>query len=113
MNAFDLNRKEYIRVNNNDGDDLTQFKKVNFLTSFVISGEDQYLLPTQFNSLGIEKANENVFTNAIEYCSRIYPDSAGYACYITEINVLNIGDRENLPYAKVNVYAMDGIDVTA
>ena len=108
MNAFDLNRKEYIRVYNSDGGELTQFKKVTFLTSFVISGEDGHLLPTSYDAINVNKANQYLFLNASSFCSLQYPDSNGYACYISEVNVLNIGDRENLPYAKVNVYLMDG-----
>lgn len=108
MNAFDLNRKEYIRVNNNSGDSLTDFNKVTFLTSFVLTADIAKLLPTVYDSSTINGSNENLITNASQYCSEVYPDSSGYACYISEMGVLNSTTNVNIPYAKVNVYAMDG-----
>ena len=113
MNAFDLNRKEYIRVNNNSGDPLTDFSKVTFLTSFVITADIAKLLPTVYDSATIQGSNENLITNASQYCSAIYTDADGYACYISEMGVLNSTTNVNIPYAKVNVYAMDGRDITA
>lgn len=108
MNAFDLNRKEYIRINNNDGDPLTNFYKVAFLTSFVVTTDVAKNLPTIYDSSTIQDSNENLITNASKYCSEVYPDSSGYACYISEMGVLNSATNVNIPYAKVNVYAMDG-----
>ena len=63
MNAFDLNRKEYIRVNNNDGKPLTQFNKVEFLTSFVITADAAKFLPTVFNAGTVVTSNENLIGN--------------------------------------------------
>jgi hypothetical protein len=111
MNAFDLNKKEYIRVNNNSEGDLTQFKKVNFLTSFVITADVAKFLPTVYDSSTINGSNDNLITNASQYCSEIYNDGNGYACYIAEMGVLNSTTNVNIPYAKVNVYAMDGRDL--
>ncbi len=113
MNAFDLNRKEYIRVNNNGGDPLTDFKKVNFLSSFVASGAILNLLPTDGNSADIYSANFEFMKVLKKYCTDYYSDSNGYACYIAELGVINNADDVNIPYAKVNIYAMDGRDVTA
>jgi hypothetical protein len=112
MNAFDLNRKEYIRVNNNNSEKLTDFKKVTFLTSFVITADVSKLLPPAYDPGTINGSNENLITNASQYCSEIYTDGDGYACYISEMGVLNSTNNVNIPYAKVNVYAMDGRDIT-
>jgi hypothetical protein len=111
MNAFDLNRKEYIRVNNNSGDPLTDFSKVTFLTSFVITGNSAYPLPVAYSGAAIDKSNSDLFVNANDYCTEYYLDSDGYACYIAEMGVLNSTTDVNIPYAKVNVYAMDGRDL--
>lgn len=108
MNAFDLNRKEYIRVNNNGGGSLTDFRKVTFLTSFVVTTDIAKNLPTVYDSSTINSSNDNLITNASQYCSDIYTDGDGYACYISEMGVLNSTTNINIPYAKVNVYAMDG-----
>ena len=111
MNAFDLNRKEYIRVNNNDGEPLTDFRKVTFLTSFVLTANIDKSLPTGYDSATIQSSNQNLITNASEYCSETYTDGDGYACYISEMGVLNSTTNVNIPYAKVNVYAMDGKNI--
>lgn len=112
MNAFDLNRKEYIRVNNNNGEEsLTDFRKVTFLTSFVITADISKFLPTVYDPSTINGSNANLITNAAQYCSDYYPSEEGYACYISEMSVLNSTTNVNIPYAKVNVYAMDGRDL--
>lgn len=111
MNAFDLNRKEYIRVNNNNEDPLTDFNKVTFLTSVVLTADIAKLLPTEYDSGQIQFSNDNLTGNVSRYCSEIYPDGDGYACYISEMGVLNSTTNVNIPYAKVNVYAMDGRDL--
>lgn len=112
MNAFDLNRKEYIRVNNNDGGDLTQFKKVKFLTSFVVSADAAKQLPSVFDSSTARASNDNLILNAEQFCYDAYPDSEGYACYISEMFINTItSDGKLIPAAKVNVYAMDGRDL--
>ena len=108
MNAFDLNRKEYIRVNNNNSGKLTNFKKVTFLTSFVITADVAKPLPTVFDSDQALTSNGNLFDNAETICSDAFNAGNGYACYISEMGVINSGVNVNLPYAKVNVYAMDG-----
>lgn len=110
MNAFDLNRKEYIRVDNNNGDPLTDFAKVTFLTSFVITGNTDKFLPTTFSSNAVYNSNATLFNNIISYCFDNYADADGCACYIAEIGVVNNATNVNIPYAKVNVYAMDGRD---
>jgi hypothetical protein len=111
MNAFDLNRKEYIRVNNNDGGELPSFNKVQFLTSFVITSDESKELPTVFDSSTVGSSNDNLFTNASQACSDLYPAGSGFACYISEMRVINSTTSTNLPYAKVNVYLMDGREV--
>lgn len=109
MNSFDLNRKEYIRVDNTAvGDKLRNFKKVTFLTSFVITGDNSRFLPTSYDPSAIDASNNRLLTNIQDYCSEVYPNSSGYACYISEMGVLNSTTNVNIPYAKVNVYAMDG-----
>lgn len=108
MNAFDLNRKEYIRVNNNNGDTLPSFNKVQFVTSFVITADVAKPLPAVFNSGTVITSNENLIGNAEATCFDFYGADYGYACYISEMGVINSGVNVNLPYAKVNVYAMDG-----
>jgi hypothetical protein len=108
MNAFDLNRKEYCRINNSGGEGVTQFRKVSFLTSFVITGEAAYALPLSYDYNAIGTANGLLFRNAQDYCSDAYPDQDGYACYFAEIGVVNTSSDTNVPYGKVNVYAMDG-----
>jgi hypothetical protein len=113
MNAFDLNRKEYIRVNNNNEGKLTQFRKVTFYTSFVVTADAAKFLPTVYDSATIQSSNDNLTTNASQYSSEMYTDADGYACYIAEMGVINNADSVNIPYAKVNVYVMDGIDITA
>jgi hypothetical protein len=112
MNAFDLNRKEYIRVNNNGGDPLTDFSKVTFLTSFVITADAAKFLPSVYNQSTITNSNANLIANTIQYCSDYYQDIDGYACYIAEMGVINNAASVNIPYAKVNVYAMNGADIT-
>lgn len=111
MNAFDLNRKEYIRVNNNDGDTLPSFNKVQFITSFVITADVAKPLPTVFDASQALTSNGNLIGNAEIMCSNAYYAGNGYACYISEMGVINSGVNVNLPYAKVNVYAMDGADL--
>jgi len=111
MNAFDLNRKEYIRVNNNNSSELTDFKKVTFLTSFVITADSDKYLPTLYEGSQILSSNDNLFTNIAQYCTDTYADGNGYACYISEMSVLHNDVNINIPYAKVNVYAMDGRDL--
>ena len=112
MNAFDLNRKEYILVNNNGGDPLTDFSKVTFLTSFVITANADKFLPTVYSYSQISNSNNDLIANAAKYCSTIYANPDGFACYIAEMGVINNADSVNIPYAKVNVYAMNGLDVT-
>ncbi len=109
MNAFDLNRKEYIRVNNNDGNELTHFKKVTFYTSFIISADVAKFLPPVYDTGTIATANRNLFGNADQFFTLAFPDQEGYACYIAEMGLLNNDVDVNIPYAKVNVYIMDGI----
>ena len=109
MNAFDLNRKEYIRVNNADGDLLTDFSKVTFLTSFVLTADIDKELPTEYDPGTILGSNENLIDNAEAYCTERYFISDGYACYIAEMGILNSATNVNIPYAKINVYMMDGI----
>jgi hypothetical protein len=111
MNAFDLNRKEYIRVDNNDGDGLTQFKKVTFLYSFVITADISKLLPAEYDRDAVIVSNSSLLKNASLYCTNVYNNNDGYACYIAEMGVLNSTTNVNIPYAKVNVYAMDGRDL--
>jgi hypothetical protein len=111
MNAFDLNRKEYIQVNNNGVSALPTFNKVTFLSSFVITADIATLLPTTYNAVTIKAANDGLVTNAAQYCSTSFPSASGYACYISEMGVLNSTTNVNIPYAKVNVYAMDGRDL--
>lgn len=108
MNAFDLNRKEYIRVNNNGGGKLPSFNKVEFLTSFVITANVAKPLPAVFHSGTVISSNGDLIDNAEATCSEFYGAGDGYACYISEMGVINSGVNVNLPYAKVNVYAMDG-----
>lgn len=112
MNAFDLNRKEYIRVNNAGGDPLTDFSKVTFLTSFVITGNSTYPLPITYVGAAIDKSNSDLVNNINDYCVDYYPDGGGYACYIVDMGVVNIAENVNIPYAKINVYAMNGLDIT-
>lgn len=111
MNAFDLNRKEYIRVNNNNGDPLTDFSKVTFLTSFVITADAGKFLPTVYSSSQVGNSNGDLIKNAESYCYAIYANADGFACYIAEMGVINNADNVNIPYAKVNVYAMNGADI--
>jgi hypothetical protein len=112
MNAFDLNRKEYIRVDNNNRDPLTDFSKVTFLTSFVITADTGKFLPITFSATTVQDSNGNLFNNINSYCYATYDDSSGYACYIAEMGVINNKDNVNIPYAKVNVYAMNGRDLS-
>jgi len=111
MNAFDLNRKEYIRVNNNSLGALPDYAKVTFLYSFVLTADLLDPLPTVFSAVDVFKANDGLKNNAAAACYSAYPASAGYACYIAEMGVVNVDRNINLPYAKVNVYAMDGRDL--
>jgi hypothetical protein len=113
MNAFDLNRKEYIRVNNNDGGDLTQFKKVTFLNSFVITADAAKFLPAVYDRTQIKNSNGNLIANTENLCSAQYNDGDGFACYISEMSINITGDGKLIPTAKVNVYAMNGLDITA
>lgn len=113
MNAFDLNRKEYIRVDNNGGDPLTDFKKVTFLTSFVITADTNKFLPATFSSNQVTDSNGNLLNNINSYCFDNYDDATGYACYISEMSINITGEGKLIPTAKVNVYAMDGRDITA
>ena len=113
MNAFDLNRKEYIQVNNNGEGNPPTFRKVTFLTSFVLTADIAKLLPTTYSASAINASNDGLMANAAQYCSDYYPSESGYACYISEMSVLNSTTNVNIPYAKVNVYAMDGLDITA
>jgi hypothetical protein len=108
MNAFDLNRKEYFQVNNSGEGKSPTFSKVTFLTSFVLTADIATLLPTTYNAVTIKAANDGLVTNADQYCSTYFPSASGYACYIAEMGVLNSTTNVNIPYAKVNVYAMDG-----
>jgi hypothetical protein len=108
MNAFDLNRKEYIRVYNAGEEDMTNFKKVTFFTSFIISADTDKFLPPIYDPGYIQSANDNLFGNAEQYCTLRFPDQDGYACYISEMGLLNNDTDVNIPYAKVNVYIMDG-----
>jgi len=108
MNAFDLNREEYIQVNNNGVGALPTFNKVTFLNSFVITADIATLLPTTYNAATVKAANDGLKTNAAQYCSTYFPSASGYACYISEMGVLNSNTNVNIPYAKVNVYAMNG-----
>jgi len=112
MNSFDLNRKEYIRVNNAGGDEVINFAKVTFLTSFVITGDNSRFLPTSYDPIAIKSSNDRLLTNIQDYCSYRFPQEEGYACYISEMGVLNSTTNVNIPYANVNVYAMDGLDIT-
>jgi hypothetical protein len=111
MNAFDLNRNEYIQVNNNGVGALPTFNKVTFLTSFVITADIAKLLPTVLNMTAVVESNQNLIANANATCSEFYPALDGYACYISEMGVLNSTTNVNIPYAKVNIYAMDGRDL--
>lgn len=111
MNAFDLNRKEYIRVNNNFGDQLVDFTKVTFSSSFIITGINSLALPTAGDLDDIANANNGLIDLIADYCSD-YFDGRTYACYISEMGVLNSDIDVNVPYAKVNVYVMNGIDNT-
>ena len=111
MNAFDLNRKEYIQVNNNGEGTSPTFSKVTFLTSFVLTADIAKLLPTTYSASAIKSSNDGLITNAAQYCSDYFPSESGYACYIAEMGVLNSTTNVNIPYAKVNVYAMDGRDL--
>jgi hypothetical protein len=111
MNAFDLNRKEYIRVYNAGDAKMTDFKKVTFLTSFIISADVAKFLPPVYDTETIFAANDNLYNNASQYCNDIFRDSDGYACYISEMGLLNNTTNVNIPYAKVNVYVMDGRDI--
>jgi hypothetical protein len=113
MNAFNLNTNEYIQVNNNGVGALPTFNKVRFLNSFVITANTATLLPTTYNAAAIKAANDNLVTNAAQYCSTYFPSASGYACYISEMGVLNSTTNVNIPYAKVNVYAMDASNLTA
>lgn len=113
MNAFDLNRKEYIRVNNNDGYDLTQFKKVTFLTSFVITADAAKFLPGTYNAPQVKDSNGSLIANTESFCSDQYNDGDGFACYISEMSINITADGDLIPTAKVNVYAMNGLDITA
>jgi hypothetical protein len=108
MNELDFRFKEYIRVNNRSGGSLTDYQKAVFLTSFVITADVAKLLPTSYNSSTIQESNNNLITNASQYCSEIYNDGNGYACYISEMGVLNSNANVNIPYAKVNVYNIYG-----
>jgi len=77
MNAFDLNRKEYIRVNNNNEDALPSFNKLQFLTSFVITADVGKPLPTVFDSSTVISSNGNLIGNAEIMCSDNYYAGAG------------------------------------
>jgi hypothetical protein len=109
MNAFDLNRKEYIRVNNNDGDPLTDFNKVTFLTSFVITANAAKFLPGTYDASQVQDSNYNLISNTESFCSSQYSDGDGFACYISEISINTSKSGELIPTAKVNVYLMNGI----
>ena len=109
MNAFDLNRKEYTRVNNAGESELPSFKKVTFVTSFIISADTGKFLPPVYDTETILAANENLYNNACQYCTDTYGANKFYACYISEMGLLNNETDVNIPYAKVNVYNMDGI----
>jgi hypothetical protein len=111
MNAFDLNRKEYIRVNNNNDFPLTQFNKVTFLTSVIVAGRSADPLPLSNDYTAAKNANELLIENVNLFCTFYYNQTDGYACYITEINLVNNTVDVNVPYAKVNIYAMDGRDL--
>jgi hypothetical protein len=111
MNAFDLNRKEYIRVNNHSGGQLVDFTKVTFSSSFIITGINSLALPTAVDLDAIENANNGLIDLIADYCSD-YFDWRMYACYISEMGVLNSDIDINVPYAKVNVYVMNGFDTT-
>lgn len=111
MNAFDLNRKEYIQVNNNGEGNPPTFSKVTFLTSFVLTADINKELPTEYDPGTILGSNGNLITNTSQYCIDYFPSADGYACYISEMGVLNSTTNVNIPYAKVNVYAMDGKDL--
>lgn len=114
MNAFDLNRKEYIRVDNSDGRGLKPFEKVTFLTSFVITGRNEFSFPTELSLTqnGRIFLTNNQFIKLISaYCTRNYISESGYACYISKMGVLNSDENINVPYAKVNVYVINGIEL--
>jgi hypothetical protein len=113
MNAFDLNRKEYIRVNNNGGDPLTNFNKVTFLTSNIVIGNSAFPFPIDGDLVATEKANYNVLLNSEQLCDAKYSDASGFACYITEMSTIVTKDGPIIPTVKINVYAMDGRDITA
>lgn len=104
MNSFDLERKGYYRINNNNGNSLTDFYKYEFYTSFVITGDVDRDLPTVYNAGEIEAANDFLLKNANAFSSEVYPDGSRYACYIAVEDVVNSASNTNLPYAKVNVY---------
>jgi hypothetical protein len=114
MNAFDLNRKEYIRVDNSDGQGLKPFEKVTFLTSFVITGQNDYSFPTGLSltqNSRIFRTNDRFIKLIAAYCTRKYLSYFGYACYISKMGVLNSDIDINVPYAKVNVYVINGIEL--
>jgi len=108
MNELDFRYKEYIRVNNNNDDPLSGYQKAIFLTSFVVTGDRNYSLPVTANAFAILKANEYLFSMAADFCTNYYSDANGYACYVSEMGVINIEDGLNVPYAKVNVYNIYG-----
>lgn len=108
MNELDFRYKEYIRVNNNNGGSLSGYQKAIFLTSFVVTGDVSYALPPAANAFAVLKANEYVFLMAADFCTNYYPDASDYACYVSEMGVINVEDGINVPYAKVNVYNIYG-----
>jgi len=104
MSNFNLNRKEYIRINNNDGGSLTNFYKYVYYTSFVITGNSANPLPVTNNNAQVDLSNDDLFTNASLFCSENYPDGSRYACFVAQDDIVNFSTSVNVPYAKVNVY---------
>ena len=104
MDKFDLNREEYIRVNNNGGGSLADFFKYVYHTSFVITGDTASPLPVAINNVSVANSNDKLFENASLYSSQEYPESSRYACFIAKSNIVNSSSNVSIPYAKVNVY---------
>lgn len=104
MNKFELNREEYIRVNNNSGGSLANFFKYVYYTSFVITGDTANSLPISIDNISITNSNNKLFENASLYCSQEYPEGSKYACFIAKSNIVNSSSNVNIPYATVSVY---------